>query len=63
MLHRPTVLPTPLVPLRAVYGDELVKTLLVDGQRVMPARLEVTGFRFTHTELEPALEHVLGAAA
>jgi NAD dependent epimerase/dehydratase family enzyme len=42
-----------------VYGDELVKSLLVDGQRVLPARLEATGFRFADTELEPALRHVL----
>ena len=63
VLHRPTALPTPLLPLRTVYGDELVKSLLVDGQRVLPARLEVSGYRFGHTELEPALEHVLGAAA
>jgi uncharacterized protein len=62
VLHRPTVLPTPLLPLRAVYGDELVKALLVDGQRVLPARLEATGFRFKDTELEPALQHVLGAS-
>jgi uncharacterized protein (TIGR01777 family) len=62
VLHRPTVLPTPLLPLRAVYGDELVKALLVDGQRVLPARLEATGFRFAQTELEPALHHVLEAS-
>jgi uncharacterized protein (TIGR01777 family) len=59
VLRRPAVLPTPLLPLRAVYGDELVKSLLVDGQRVLPARLEATGFRFADTELEPALRHVL----
>jgi uncharacterized protein (TIGR01777 family) len=59
VLHRPTVLPTPLLPLRAVYGDELVKALLVDGQRVLPARLEATGFRFASTALESALRQVL----
>ena len=37
-LHRPTVLPTPLFPLKAVYGGELVDTLLVQGQRVLPPR-------------------------
>jgi len=35
-LHRPTVLPTPLLPLKAVYGGELVEHLLVNGQRVLP---------------------------
>ena len=60
-LHRPTVLPTPLLPLRALYGDELVKSLLLDGQRVLPARLDATGFRFEFTELGPALRHVIDA--
>ena len=36
-VHRPTVLPTPLLPLKGVYGSELVQHLLVDGQRVRPA--------------------------
>ncbi|HZP28035.1 MAG TPA: TIGR01777 family oxidoreductase [Acidimicrobiia bacterium] len=60
VLGRPTVLPTPLLPLRAIYGDELVKTLLLDGQRALPARLDATGFRFAFPQLEPALRHVLG---
>ncbi len=63
VLHRPTAIPTPLLPLRAVYGSELVQHLLLDGQRVLPARLEATGYRFAHTELEPTLEAVLGRRA
>ena len=38
VLHRPTVLPTPLLPLKAVYGGELVDTLLVTGTARAAAR-------------------------
>ena len=55
VLRRPTVIPTPLLPLRARYGSELVQHLLVEGQRVLPRRLEATGYRFTHSTLEDAL--------
>ena len=36
VLHRPTVLPTPLFPLKAIYGAELVESLLLASQRVKP---------------------------
>jgi uncharacterized protein (TIGR01777 family) len=55
VLGRPTVLPTPLLPLRARYGSELVPHLLVEGQRVLPKRLEATGYAFEHPTLEDAL--------
>lgn len=55
VLRRPTVLPTPLLPLRARYGSELVQHLLVEGQRVLPKGLEATGYAFQHPTLEDAL--------
>jgi uncharacterized protein len=58
-LHRPTVLPTPMFPLKLRYGSELVDSLLLAGQRVMPARLETIGFPFRHPDLEPALDAIL----
>ncbi len=54
-LHRPTVLPTPLTPLKAIYGSELVRNLLVEGQRVLPAKLLASGYEFRHPELAGAL--------
>ena len=48
-LHRPTVLPTPLFPLKAVYGGELVDTLLVHGQRVAAARARSERLRVRRT--------------
>ncbi|MDZ4827047.1 MAG: TIGR01777 family oxidoreductase [Actinomycetota bacterium] len=61
-LHRPTVLPTPLFPLKARYGAELVESLLLSSQRVMPTRLEATGFSFRHSTLESALDAVTARA-
>jgi uncharacterized protein (TIGR01777 family) len=55
VVHRPTLIPTPLFPLRARYGSELVQHLLVEGQRVLPKRLEATGYAFEHPTLEDAL--------
>jgi uncharacterized protein len=58
-VHRPTFLPTPLTPLRLVYGRELVDNLLLGGQRVLPAALEASGFAFRFPTLEEALGHEL----
>jgi len=59
VLHRPTRVPTPLAPLRAVYGRELVDGLLLGGQRVQPAVLTADGLQFAHPTLEGALRSVL----
>lgn len=59
VLHRPTFLPTPLAPLKLKFGSELVQSLLVDGQRVLPARLESSGYAFRHTTLESALRDLV----
>ncbi|MGH9025776.1 MAG: TIGR01777 family oxidoreductase [Acidimicrobiia bacterium] len=63
VLRRPTVLPTPLFPLKLVYGAELVEQLLVEGQRALPRRLLASGFTFTHTTIEAALRSVLDRPA
>ena len=60
VLGRPTALPTPLLPLKLRYGGELVQHLLLDGQRVLPEKLEAAGYAFGHPELEPALRTLLG---
>lgn len=62
-VHRPTVLPTPLLPLKAVYGAELVEHLLVNGQRVAPRVLEQSGYEFAHAQLDDAMRAVLAAPA
>jgi len=60
-LHRPTVLPTPMFPLRVRFGRELVDTLLLSSQRVLPTRLEAIGFPYRYPVLAPALEAILQA--
>jgi uncharacterized protein (TIGR01777 family) len=59
VLHRPTLVPTPVPALRALYGSELVDTLLLGGQRVLPAALETAGFPFSRPTLEGALHAIL----
>jgi uncharacterized protein (TIGR01777 family) len=63
ILHRPTRLPTPLAPLRAVYGRELVDGLLLGGQRVLPAALTADGYQFEHPTLEDGLRSALDRPA
>jgi uncharacterized protein (TIGR01777 family) len=59
VLHRPTVLPTPLLPLKLLYGSELVELLLLVSQRVTPTRLETSGYTFRQPTLEAGLRAVL----
>lgn len=55
VLRRPAFLPTPLAPLRLVYGRELVRQVLLWSQRVEPGVLTSSGYTFSHPTLEPAL--------
>ena len=52
-LHRPALLPAPALALRLALGE--LATLLLDGQNVLPAALNETGFRFKHPQLADAL--------
>ena len=62
VLGRPTRLPLPGFAVRALFG-EMGRTLLLEGCRVQPARLEQAGFAFLHRDLAPALHHLLNAGA
>ena len=57
-LHRPTVLPAPAFALRAVFG-EMADAALLQGQRVLPARLLEAGFAFRYPDLDSALLRAL----
>src|SRR5262249_47594429 len=59
VLHRPSFLPTPLFPLKLRFGSELVETLLLFSQRVVPEQLEQAGYTFRYPVLEPALDAIL----
>lgn len=59
VLHRPAFLPLPAAVIR-IAGGEAGESMLLDGQRVLPARLQEAGFRHEHRELADALRHELG---
>ncbi len=59
VLHRPAIVPAPAFALRLMFGEMADEALLV-GQRVRPARLLASGFRFALEDLEPALRHAVG---
>jgi len=59
VLRRPTVMPLPAFAARLALG-EMADELLLASTRVVPKRLEETGYTFRFPELEPALRHVLG---
>jgi uncharacterized protein (TIGR01777 family) len=60
VLRRPAVARAPGAALSAVMGAEMAKEMLLAGQRVLPCKLDATGYRFHHSELEPALRDLLG---
>ena len=59
VLSRPTLLSVPPIALEVVLGKEMATEMLFFSQRVLPSKLEGSGFRFRHPELEPALRDLL----
>lgn len=59
VLGRPTILPLPAPAARIMLG-EVADALLLASQRIVPAKLEATGYPFRYPELEGALRHLLG---
>jgi uncharacterized protein (TIGR01777 family) len=58
VLHRPTVLLIPAFAIKLMFG-EMGKTLLLEGTRVLPKKLEDAGFEFQFSNLEEAMKYVL----
>ncbi len=59
VLGRPTLFPLPAFAVRLAFG-EVADELLLASQRVEPARLLASGYRFRFPDLESALRHLLG---
>lgn len=57
VLGRPCLFRAPAFLLRLAMG-EMAEALLLEGQRVVPARAEEMGFSFRYRELEPALRAI-----
>lgn len=62
VLGRPARLPVPASALRLAFG-EMADVAVLSGARVMPARLQESGYAFRYPELEGALRFVLGLPA
>jgi uncharacterized protein (TIGR01777 family) len=58
VLHRPTVFSVPAFAIKLLFG-EMGETLLLQGARVVPKKLQAAGFEFEFTDLEKAMKHVL----
>jgi len=56
-MRRPALLPVPSFTMKIALGE--VSTLALDGQRVVPARLIKSGYKFKHETLNEALRNLL----
>ncbi|MDX1500956.1 MAG: TIGR01777 family oxidoreductase [Thermoanaerobaculia bacterium] len=57
-LGRPSLLPAPAFAMRLLFGE--MATLLLDGQRAVPRRLEELGYDFRYADADAALADLLG---
>jgi uncharacterized protein (TIGR01777 family) len=53
VLKRPAFAPVPALAVKTLYGE--MATIVTTGQRVLPQRLEESGYRFRRPDLEAAL--------
>jgi uncharacterized protein len=59
VLHRPAILPIPTFGPKLLFGREMVDSLLLGGQRVLPTVLQRSGYEFQHATLDVALRDLL----
>ena len=57
VMGRPALMPTPGAAMKAILGE--MSTVLLDGQRAVPSRLQELGFTFTFPLLENALRDLI----
>jgi uncharacterized protein len=60
-LHRPTLIPTPLLAIKILFGEEMLREMVLPSTRADPAVLRATGFTFTHPSIDDALQQILSA--
>lgn len=58
-MHRPAIMPLPGFALRLLLG-EMAETILLRGQKVVPARALETGYSFSYPDLDGAFDSLLG---
>lgn len=57
VMRRPYLIPAPAFALRLVLGK--MSSMVLEGQRVIPRRLQEAGYQFRFNKLHPALEDIL----
>jgi NAD dependent epimerase/dehydratase family enzyme len=62
VLDRPALLPVPALALRLAFG-EMADVAVLSSARVLPVRLQESGYHFRYPDLEGALRYLLGQAA
>jgi uncharacterized protein (TIGR01777 family) len=62
VLDRPAAIPVPAAALRLAFG-EMADVALLSSARVLPARLQESGYAFHYPDLEDALRFLLGRPA
>lgn len=58
-VRRPSFMPTPVAPLRLIYGSQLVEEVMLVSQRAEPSVLASAGFEFSHRDIDDALHSEL----
>jgi uncharacterized protein len=57
VLRRPAFAPVPALAVKVLYGE--MATIVITGQRAMPARLTELGYAFERPDLESALREAI----
>ena len=57
-LHRPAIAPVPALAIKTLYGE--MATIVVNGVRMVPDRLQTLGYEFKHPDLNEALQAAVG---
>ena len=57
LMHRPSYFKVPAAVLRMLLGESA--DLVLDSQRVIPAKATDNGFRFNYPKLKTALEFII----
>ncbi len=57
VMGRPSLMPTPSIALRTLFGE--MSTVLLDGQRAVPSRLQEAGYEFIFPDPVAALDDLL----
>ncbi len=58
-LHRPAIMPVPSFALKLAFG-EMAQSLILTGQRALPARACASGFHFRYPEIDLAFRGIFG---